>query len=193
MTEKTALRKILREARLSLSPDLVAAYSKKISHTLLTLKSYQQAQHIGCYLPMQNEVDLHAFIKQAWQMQKQIYLPVLNNANDMDFYAYTASTELRKNKYGINEPNKNTSQKINPAQLDLLLIPLIAFDNQCNRLGQGVGFYDRYLAHYKHTHTKPMTIGLGYELQKVTHVPTDAWDIALDAFVSEAMVYALTL
>ena len=189
MLDKPTLRQNLRQARLSLTPDLVAAYSQKITHTLLTLNTYQQARHIGCYFPMQNEVDLHPFIKQAWQIQKHIYLPVLNNANDMDFYAYTASTELIKNKYGIDEPNKNVSHKINPVQLDLLLIPLVAFDTAKNRLGQGVGFYDRYLAHYKKEHAKPVTVGVGYELQKVDHVPTDEWDIALDVIVSEARIY----
>lgn len=191
MLDKAALRKMLREARLSLTPDMIVSYSQKITDTLLTLTSFRQAIRIGCYLPMQNEVDLSSFIQQVWQMKKQSCLPVLNSLNEMDFYIYTPATELIKNKYGIDEPNRLTHQKINPEHLDLLLIPLVAFDAQGNRLGQGAGFYDRYLAHYQKTEKKPTTIGIGYELQKIDHLPIDKWDIPLDFIVSEKHVYSI--
>lgn len=189
MSNKMVLRQALRAQRLSLSSDLIALYSQEITTTLLTLTGYQDAKHIGCYVPTQNEVNLHSFIQQAWRMQKNTYLPVLHNANEMDFYTYTSKTDLIKNKYDIDEPNILTSDKINPVQLDLLLIPLVAFDIYRNRLGQGVGFYDRYLAHYLQSEKKPITVGIGYEFQKIDQVPTDVWDIALNVIVSEKQIY----
>lgn len=187
---KAILRKTLRAARLSLSSEKVLLHSRAIIATISALASYRHAHQVGCYFPVQNEIDLTPLILTAWNMQKKIYLPIISEHNDMDFYAYTQTTPLVKNRYGIAEPSQTANLSIAPQDLDLLLIPLVAFDANRNRLGQGMGFYDRYLSQYQKTKKRPITIGVGYELQKVTHVPTDTGDIPLDIIVSEKQVYS---
>lgn len=189
MSNKKALRQSLRTERLALSPYLTTLYSKKITDNLLSLMEYQQAKYIGCYLSVQNEVDLSFFIQKAWHMQKNTFLPALDGANEMHFYPYTFTTELSKNKYGIAEPTPLRNHQISPFQLDILVVPLLAFDRTRNRLGQGAGYYDRYLALYENSEKRPVAIGVAYDFQKIDRVPIDEWDIPLDIIVSEKYIY----
>ena len=183
---KPSLRTAARQARDSLTDTEVEQYSLTICNHILNHPSYQAAQLIGCYLPLNNEVDLQTMIQHAWKAGKKTYVPVVDNyTNEMNFYNYTATTILHPNRFGIAEPEISNDQPIAPKQLDLLIVPLVGFDAERNRIGQGAGFYDRYLQQCSDI----ATIGVAYELQKVAAIPTDEWDIALELIITEQSTY----
>ncbi len=95
------------------------------------------------------------------------------------------------NKFGILEPACKPKYWLKPRQMDLMLLPLVAFDEAGNRLGMGGGFYDRSLAHLKlRQHVrKPYLIGLAHECQKAGNVLVQSWDVPLNAIVTEKRVY----
>ena len=93
----------------------------------------------------------------------------------MDFYCWSSQDPLQINKYGIPEPA--SGKKIVP---NILLVPLVAFDKNCNRIGYGGGYYDRYIKKIK----KIITIGLGYSFQRINQIPADKYDVKLDFIVT---------
>ena len=97
----------------------------------------------------------------------------------MDFFKWSFNDPLVINKYGIPEPIPN--KKIYP---DILLVPLVAFDNELNRIGYGGGFYDRYIKKIKRI-KKIITIGLAFSFQRVNKIQTNKFDIKLDFIITE--------
>lgn len=184
MPSKKILRQHIRQKRQSLSQHEVTQYSSEICHRIIASKVYKNAACIGCYIAFQNEVDLTTLIQHAWQNQKTVCIPVVTSDAHMTFHLYTKETFLKSGKFGIPEPQHE--KLIEPQQIDLLLVPLVAFDEKGNRLGQGCGFYDRYL---EIAPQNTVTIGVGYELQKVNELPIDPWDIRLNKIISEKGSY----
>ena len=97
----------------------------------------------------------------------------------MDFYDWSNEDPLKINKFGIPEPISN-----NLRDPDIMIVPLVAYDNNLNRIGYGGGFYDRYIKKLK-SKKKVITIGLAYSNQKVKKIPNNKYDIKLDYIVTE--------
>lgn len=190
MIDKASLRAQARQARASLIEDAVQQFSSDICKQIIELPAFQQASRVACYLPFEQEVDLLPLIQQGWQDGKEIYVPIViaTDTKKMDFYPYTPSSKLHTNHFGINEPLVSHDTKaIDLHELDLLIVPVVAFDRQCNRIGQGAGYYDRYLSHSPDE--KPIRLGAAYEIQQVNNIPTDKWDVPLDLVVTEETIY----
>jgi 5-formyltetrahydrofolate cyclo-ligase len=115
---------------------------------------------------------------------KALYLPVIRGSS-LVFRRYRPGDHLHHNRYGIPEPAPRQSE-LRADQLDLVLVPLVAFDPCCNRLGMGAGFYDRC---FGRADARPRRIGLAHELQKVALVPQDPWDKPLHAVVTDRACY----
>jgi len=98
---------------------------------------------------------------------------------------------LLPNRFGIPEPPLKHRHIRMPWGLELILLPLVAFDSDCNRLGMGGGFYDRTLAYLRHRccWRRPRLIGVAHECQRVEGLPVNEWDVALDAVITERRVY----
>jgi 5-formyltetrahydrofolate cyclo-ligase len=109
----------------------------------------------------------------------------------MEFRRYARNERLRPNRYGIAEPQLRTAPRIAARHLDLVLVPLVAVDARGTRLGTGAGFYDRYLHHLRagRRWRRPKLIGLGYEFQRVERLAAGAWDVPLDALLTEKDLY----
>lgn len=157
-------------------------------------RTFQRSKHIAFYLTNDGEVDLSLLIKHAWQQGKQCYLPVLAEPNTQRlwFIPYTPETKLKNNRFGIPEPIHSHKIRLRKTlSLDLILMPLVAFDQQGNRVGMGGGFYDRTLAFLrqrKYWH-KPNLLGVAYELQKQKQLESNPWDIPLQAIATEKCLY----
>lgn len=134
-------------------------------------------------------------MERLWRMRKTAYLPVLSRlaADHLWFAQASSGMELKTNHFGIPEPVVKTAELIRAHRLDLVLLPLVAFDAHGNRLGRGGGFYDRSLEFLRHRRywKKPHLIGLAYEFQRLERVPTDDWDVLLDGVVTERGVYMI--
>lgn len=124
---------------------------------------------------------------------KAVYLPVLHpfRSGRLWFVRWRPGEPLRMNRFGIAEPMIRAN-RLRPARhLDLVIVPLLGFDATCRRLGMGGGYYDRSFAFTaRHLRARrPFLVGLAGEHQQVTSLPRRAWDIVLDAVVTEARVY----
>lgn len=181
----------MRAQRKQLSPDDVAFASLSVSQTIIHLPAFLNSQHIAYYLPNENEIDTQFIAEYATELGKKLYLPVMSENNSLIFYAVHAHTQYQQNKLNIVEPVVSGKCAVAVDQLDLILIPLVAFDKQCHRLGRGTGCYDRALQsmHTASTEKYPVLIGLAYEFQKVETIIPEQWDVSLDCIVTEKMTY----
>ena len=133
---------------------------------------------LGGYYPVNFEVDDLELLKKFEKNRFIISLPVIKKNSQMDFYKWSFSDPLKISKYGIPEPEKKI--KVYP---DILLIPLVAFDKNLNRLGYGGGYYDRLIAKLSRK-KKIIKIGLALSIQEINKVPIDAYDKKLDYIVT---------
>jgi 5,10-methenyltetrahydrofolate synthetase len=151
----------------------------------------QRAKRISLYLPVNGEIDPTPLIPWLRQRRVTIYLPVLRPLSDnrLWFVAYGETTPMVKNRFGIAEPcPRFAAQRRNrlPAwALDTLIVPLVGFDQQANRMGMGGGFYDRSLAFMRRPGPAPALIGVAHACQQVDTLPVEPWDIPLNAVVSD--------
>ncbi len=137
---------------------------------------------IGGYYPYNYEIDAIEILEKFEKLNYQISLPKIKKNFEMDFFKWSTRYPLSINKYGIPEP---ISDKI--LYPDILLVPLVAFDKNFNRIGYGGGFYDRYIDKLR-KNKKIITIGLAYTFQKVKKVPINKYDIKLDFIVTEKKI-----
>ena len=137
---------------------------------------------VGGYYPVNFEVDDLRLLKILEENKFNISLPVIKKNFQMDFYKWSFSDPLKINKYGIPEPE--AKKKVYP---DILLIPLVAFDKNLNRLGYGGGYYDRLIARLSKK-KKIIKIGLALSVQKINKVPIDAYDQKLDYIVTNKYI-----
>lgn len=145
----------------------------------------QRVRHVGCYLPTDEEVNTWPLIERAWRMKKRIFVPVLKKKSRMDFVEIESGTPLGSNWYGLDEPA--TGKKMPARRLDIVLMPLVAFDRTGNRIGMGGGYFDREFAFLKHRkkYRRPKLIGLAFSCQKVGSVCASPWDVPLFQVYSE--------
>ena len=152
-------------------------------HLLDILKSENiKGKNIGGYYPYNNELDCTQILEKFENKGYIISLPKIKKNFQMDFIQWSSKDPLNINKFGIPEPNNN---KIKFP--DILLIPLLSFDTELNRVGYGGGFYDRYIQKIKRK-KKPLLIGLAHSFQRVKKISTNKYDKRLDFVVTERKI-----
>ena len=150
------------------------------NHILKLLKKRKiNIELIGGYYPYNHEIDSIRILKRFEEKKYSISLPKIKKNNKMNFYNWSFRDPLIVNKYGIPEPTKK-----NIVYPNILLVPLVAFDKNLNRIGYGGGFYDRYIKRISKI-KKIFTIGLAYSFQKVKNIPINKYDIKLDYIITE--------
>jgi 5-formyltetrahydrofolate cyclo-ligase len=174
---KSEIRKKILEIRKKNSSKNFVIKSKTIFQILEKKKI--KGKIIGGYYPYNYEVNVIEILKKFEKKGYLISLPKIKKKFQMNFYKWSEKDPLSVNNYGIPEPISN--KIICP---DILLVPLVAFDKNLNRIGYGGGFYDRYIN--KITKIKKITtIGLAYSFQKIKKIPTNKYDIKLDFIITE--------
>ncbi|MDC1002691.1 5-formyltetrahydrofolate cyclo-ligase [Candidatus Pelagibacter sp.] len=136
-------------------------------------------KNLGGYYPSNFEIDDLEILEFLEKKNCKISLPIIKNNNQMDFFKWSKNDPLKINKYGIPEP---VSSKI--FYPDILLVPLVGYDNGLNRLGYGGGFYDRYIEKIEKI-KKVIKIGLAFSCQKFKIIPINQYDKKLDFIVTE--------
>lgn len=190
---KIDLRRRLREQRRAVTEEARRDAAEKLAAHLITTREFYASRHISCYLPNDGEIDTSFVIHHIRRLRKVCYLPVLSRlGHDRLWFAPAVpDAQLFENRFGILEPDVPTRRLVRAQQLDLVLLPLVGFDENGNRVGMGGGFYDRSLEFLTHRHhwRKPHVVGLAYDFQKVAALPREEWDIPLNAVVTERAVY----
>ncbi|MDX1693673.1 MAG: 5-formyltetrahydrofolate cyclo-ligase, partial [Ketobacteraceae bacterium] len=151
------------------------------------------SQRIAVYFSNDGEINLEPLIAAAWEMGKTLYLPVLHpfKGGELVFMEYQPGHPMAKNRFGIPEPISHRDTRCPVWLLDLILTPLVGFDEAGNRMGMGGGFYDRTFAFLKDGSKprRPTLLGLAHECQKVDSITTEAWDIPMDGIVTDKSTY----
>ncbi|MCH2340434.1 5-formyltetrahydrofolate cyclo-ligase [Pseudomonas sp. NPDC047963] len=190
---RPAIRRQLRQARRQLSPTQQRLAARDLYRQLAQHPVFRRARHIAFYLPNDGEIDPRPLMLEAQRRGKATYLPVLNAwpRTRMVFQRLMPNERLRPNRFGIAEPAFRPNRQRRIWTLDLVLMPLVGFDEDGGRLGMGGGFYDRSLAYRgrrKNGH-KPTLLGLAHECQKVDRLPLEPWDVSLQATVTDLSWY----
>jgi 5-formyltetrahydrofolate cyclo-ligase len=193
-SDRSLLRAELRAQRRALSAHERASASRQFARILRRSKLLRPGKHIAIYAAHDCEADPSAIARLARRTGCELYLPAIADyrRRRMEFRRYARDTRLRPNRYGIAEPERGAA-RIAVRHLDLVLLPLVAVDPSGTRLGTGAGFYDRCLQHLRagRRWRRPKLIGLGYEFQRVGNLAARAWDVPLDALLTEKDLYAL--
>ena len=137
---------------------------------------------IGGYYPFNYEVNIMEILDNFEKKKYSIALPKIKKNNQMDFFEWSINDPLKINKYGIVEPI--SSKKVYP---DLIFVPLVAYDNNLNRLGYGGGFYDRYIDKINKL-KKVIKIGVSFSFQKLKKIPVNDHDKKLDFIITEKKI-----
>ena len=187
--ERREMRREMRRRRRALSVSERRAAARALSKRLAGSHWFINSRTIAVYLSNDAEIDLSALVSRAWAMGKRTYLPRLFGPR-LWFLPFHARSVLADNRFSIAEPAEPARRRIRPMSLDLVLFPLVAFDGSGNRLGMGAGYYDRTFeaARWRHTWPGPKRIGVAYEIQGVDALPAAAWDIPLDAIVTDRAI-----
>jgi len=190
---KVTLRRQMRSQRRNLTAQQQQQHSLGLLKTIRTLNSFRNSKNIALYLPNDGEIDPQRLIHLCWKLGKNCYLPVLHpiKHNRLWFVPYKPQTKLRKNIYRILEPSLIKAPRRPAWAIDLVLLPLVAFDPEGGRLGMGGGYYDRTFS-FKQGWRKgrgTKLIGLAHDLQKVEQLKTESWDIPLEGIASEQHFY----
>ena len=188
--DQAELRNLIRRRRRDIDEQSRYEAAASLAEHVRTCPQFANSRHIAFYLPNDGEIDLRPLLLTAWEMGKRCYLPVLGMRHEsrMWFMPFEPGDPLLPNRYGILEPPLcRDSRRSKNWMLDLVLVPLVAFDPLGHRLGMGGGFYDRTFA-YLHTRQywrKPHLMGTGFSLQRVAQLPVNHWDIPLDSMATE--------
>ena len=142
---------------------------------------FQAAEQVAFYHALPGEVQTAAFIER-WYQQKRLFLPLVVG-DDLRLLRYTGPESLQKGAFGIWEP-KPDGEEAEAGKIDLIIVPGVAFDGQCHRLGRGRGFYDRLLSSLH-----APKIGICFDFQLVPSVPVELFDHPMDYVVTETRVY----
>ncbi len=151
---------------------------------------FQTSRRVAFYQPVHGEVDCKPLIEYAWQQDKLTFLPILSGKK-LQFIQYQPNQPLIENHYHIKEPIATPENRIDTTSLDLVFVPLVAFDEQMHRIGMGKGYYDRTFAYLKAqpSFKKPKLLGLAYEFQKLVSILPNHWDVPLHQVITEKQIY----
>lgn len=190
MESKASLRKTLRQRRHALGDAEQDEAAQKLAVQVNRHPLFRCSQHLAIYYPNDGEIDPSIIMNTAWRQKKHCYLPILwpLGKNQLRFAPITPESRLALNRYGIPEPTTAAREIKSARQLDLILLPLVAADRHGNRLGMGGGFYDQSLAfrHRRRIWKQPRIIGIAHDFQIVDNLPSDPWDIQLDALITDS-------
>lgn len=186
--QRNTLRRTLRQQRRTLSAERQMQHALGMADQINNYPLYRRSKRIAAYLAADGEMNPEYLIYSAWKANKQVYLPILSPfAGRLYFAPFTANCKLKLNRFHIAEPDVHPRHWLRPQQLDLILMPLVGFDSQGNRLGMGGGFYDRSLefTRYRNCAHRPYLVGLAHQLQQVEHLPHQPHDIPMQAIATE--------
>lgn len=192
LSERARLRATLRARRRAVPAHERISASRQFARILRRSHLLRPGQRIALYVAHGHEADPQLIARLARRNRCQLYLPAIVDyaGRRMEFRRYANDAQLRPNRYGIPEPQRG-APRIAVRHLDLILVPFVGVDPHGTRLGSGAGFYDRCLHHLRagRRWRRPKLIGLGYELQRVAALAAGAWDVPLDALLTEKDLY----
>lgn len=175
--DKQTLRKEILSLRNDHTAETLAAWSLTIMQQIENHSAFKSAQTVFIYHGMPGEVQTADFIRR-WAEYKRFILPVVDG-KELRLCQYTGDENLKQSNWGIMEPVGQSFEHLE--QIDVSIVPGLAFDYRMNRLGYGRGYYDRTLSKLR-----TYNIGVCFDFQLIDHVPTEAHDLTMDEILTES-------
>lgn len=173
--EKRDIRRKIKALREMLSQEERIAAAEEVFARLERTAPFLMADKVLMYHSLPDELSTRAFLKK-WSAKKHFFLPRVNGVN-LDILPYDES-RLELGSFHIEEPTGDDT--VDPSEIELIIVPAVAYDRRGNRLGRGKGFYDRLLAEARAT-----KIGVGYEFQLVDSIPAEPHDVPVDYVITQ--------
>lgn len=184
MNNKKEQRIKAKQLRLDINKELYQAYSDNICKKLMELDEYVNANTVLAYCPISNEVDTSLILEDCIK-NKVLALPrTIIAENKIIPSAVNNMSDLHEKAYSIMEPKENCSE-VNLYDINLIVVPLVAFDKYGTRLGYGGGYYDRLLSKTQNC----KKVGIAFSLQELNYIKSEAHDIKLDVIITEKKVF----
>jgi len=182
---KKDIRSTILKKRGSMPLSEVQKKSKLIKEHVFHMEEFKEAKTILFYVSYDNEVDTHEMIKESLGMKKHVVVPKTDmNNRTIICSSLTKWNDLLSGAYNILEPRRECVNEVSPESIDLIIIPGVAFDCQGNRIGHGMGYYDRLLQKKMSAHR----LGLAFELQIVESIPSEKHDVKVEKIVTEERI-----
>jgi 5-formyltetrahydrofolate cyclo-ligase len=179
--EKAALRSELLAERARMAPYEVWLSSRAIFRKLVSEPVFRQAGNICCYISYDNEVHTHGFILNCLKAGKTVVVPKTDKKQGILLAKFTDFGSLERGHFGILEPKDGIWIPYDPDELDIAVIPAVAFDRSGNRLGFGAGYYDKFLAP---RNKKLFLVGVAHDFQLLERLPVCEHDIAMHQVIT---------
>ncbi|MBN2704220.1 MAG: 5-formyltetrahydrofolate cyclo-ligase [Pontiellaceae bacterium] len=180
---KRKIRKDIADQRITHSPEQLRCAGNMIAEMVSGLPAFHNAKTIALYMAIGGEVQLDSLFSKCWDLGKRTCIPAFNAQTKLYQMAeITAETVFKTGKYGIKEPEN--AHCISMHEIDLILVPGVAFSTDGKRLGRGGGYYDRLLAGYQGT-----TVGVALDEQIVADIPCEAHDLPVDYVITPSKTF----
>lgn len=190
--DRNALRRKLRKQRASLTPKQLVESSLRASTRVTRIPQFKRAKRIAGFIASNGELDPLPALLSAHASGKQCYLPRLHPflKGRMWFITWKPGDPLESNRFGIPEPKLQHRMRTPNWMLNMVLVPLVAFDAQLNRMGMGQGFYDRAFSFTRHRKQwkGPFLCGFAHAFQQAAMLSSHSWDVPLDTVVTETQI-----
>jgi 5-formyltetrahydrofolate cyclo-ligase len=180
MDDKKTIRMRMKELLSGLSKQTYEDYSNKIAQNLYQQEEWMESKIIGITISRKPEVDTYPIITKAWQEGKCVVVPKCSPENkNLSFRTLTDFSQLESVYFGLLEPIIEETAEINPEEIDLLIVPGLAFTRDGFRLGFGGGYYDRFLANFNGN-----TVSLAFSEQIIQQFPIEEFDIPVSKIIT---------
>ena len=183
VTQRQHIRDRIKAQRAAMSTNELLLAGKALYENCLPLIS--NASSVAGYKAIRGEMSVDLLLADCQRKQIKTLLPIMLDEGHLLFAPFDESTSFKQKQFGIEEPDIPVTELVQPMQIDVVLVPLVAFDKTLNRMGMGGGFYDRSFAQRKQQSAPPMLIGVAHAFQEVESVLADWWDVPLDYIVTD--------
>jgi 5-formyltetrahydrofolate cyclo-ligase len=189
LLDKKSLRKEIIVRRDAIPNEIRELKNTAIEEWLTGLNSFQEARTILFYASFRSEVNTEKLIRQSLEDRRITVLPRVVKMNEtLKLYIIRNWADLAPGSWGILEPIEAGDRELQAVDIDIVIAPGVAFDESCNRLGYGKGYYDKLLSARGSTECKPLIVGLAYEEQIVSSLPCNPHDIKMDVVITDKRI-----
>jgi len=181
--QRQQIRERIKAQRAALSSKQLSTAGTALYENCVPLISH--AKSVAGYKAIRGEISVDLLLAECHRNKVKTLLPIMLDEGRLLFAPFDESTPFKQKQFGIEEPDIPAAEFVQPMHIDLVLVPLVAFDKSANRMGMGGGFYDRSFAERKQQSAPPTLIGVAHAFQEVESVFADWWDVPLDCIVTD--------
>jgi 5-formyltetrahydrofolate cyclo-ligase len=186
---RASVRRRFRTARRALSRSEQQLHAEAAARNFVASRVMLTFKRFAVYAPSDGELDPSPIAERLLAANKIVALPVVERGRRLSFYEYSSDTPIVRNRFDIPEPDTASATQVPAAVLDVVLVPLVAFDDAGIRLGRGGGYYDATFGAKRNA----LLIGLAHELQRHEGLVHEPWDVPLDAVITERAARGFTI